>query len=695
MTFYALRSLRYDLDEVTVMPERTIILDRSGREMGRLHGENREVVPLSQVSPYFRKALLAREDARFYNHGAIDFKGLVRSTFQNIKRRRFAQGASTLTMQLARNSFNLSQGDQWYHELDRKFLEIAVSFRIENRYSKDEVLEHYINRIFWGHSMQGVEAASRAYFMTPDQSRGKKASELTLSEAAMLAGIIRGPNLFSPFKSIKRATRERDTVLGDMVKYELITQAEAELAKQEKLKVRPKHLRSSKNSYSMDAIRRDLDLILEEHNIELGGLTVITTIDPSLQQAAEKSVDQRLRAIEQMKGYRHQTRTTFQRAYRDQAPSYLQGAAVVIENQTGRILSMVGGRSIDESQFNRALSAKRQIGSLFKPFLFMAAYEKGLLPDTWISDDRIKAGEIDNSPAGWNPRNSDGKYYEWVKTGDALVKSRNTSSIRVGDFAGMDHVIKTAQHAGFLNNIPNSPASYLGAWEATPKEVASAYTVFPNQGTRYRPYLIEEIKGANGKTLYLSGQLDVEGPKVGAAWSVSSVLQHVAKRGTASNISRKLGFTSPCGGKTGTTDDYQDAWFAGYTSSITAAIWVGLDQPEKIINGGYGSKLAAPIWVDIMKKATSLGYPMSPFKPRSPSKVAELCRVSAKYATPLCRQEQMAYQARVPADLLPEKGHTCPLHPVAAQSVKSRRGFSTPPRAILVEPQPPRAIPVE
>ncbi|MBK1855514.1 penicillin-binding protein [Verrucomicrobiaceae bacterium 5K15] len=693
--FYFVRASSYNLDKVAEMPARTMVYAREGKvELGRLHGDNRYLVDFDQVSPYFRDALISREDARFYDHGAIDVRSLARAFKENIRRKRLAQGGSTLSIQLAENTYfppDTGPKPSKLKLIDQKFLEMAVAFRIEKRYEKDEILQHYMNRIFWGHSIRGIEAASRTYFE-------KSANQLTLSEAAMLAGIIRGPNAFSPFKNIDKATHERDVTLGRMVLYEHITQEQADAAKKEKLRIRPKNRRVIQDTYVMDCVRRELDRILEEHNIEEGGLTVITTIDHTIQRAAELSMERNLAKVEKTSGYRHQTRKQWQSKPQGRRgePAYLQGAAVVIENRSGAVLSVVGGRDADESKYNRAIQAKRQIGSVFKPFVYLTAFNHGMLPQTWVRDSRIQPGEIDGMSGTWNLHNSDGKFGTYITAEDALVRSRNTSSARVGNFAGLKNVNQTAIDVGFIDGIPMTPSSFLGSWEATPWQVASAYTVFPNNGDWYRPYIIQEIRNAEGERLYPgkgdSGKLVVSAAEPGATWSVSNILQQVVDRGTGRKV-RALGYKAPCGGKTGTTDDYKDAWFAGYTGNLTCAVWVGMDKPQKIINRGYGSTLAAPIWTDVMKVAGRLGYATPKFKPLR-LQTARLCRWSAKHATSGCEAHNSAYNAKVPADIMPEPRDYCTIHPLRA--VAPRRTNRTPPRAIPVEPdRPPRAIPVE
>ena len=692
---YGIRSSRYDLNRINQMPERTIILDRQGTEIGRIHGEKRSIVPLKDVAADFRDAILAREDERFYSHGAIDIIGIGRAFFANLKGKR--EGASTITQQLASDVFQLKYGEKrgdLPRQLDRKCLEIAIAFRINAALDKDRILEAYINQINWGRQIKGVAEASRIYFE-------KHPSELTLSESALLAGIVRGPDAYNPFSSMEAAERERNTTLARMVTAEKISTSQAEEAKKELITVRPVWRRASQQSYSMDAIRRDLEIILEKENIQLGGLTIVTTIDQRLQTVAEEALDKKLRETERLSGYPHQTRAAWQNIAIEERkePQYIQGSAVLIENRTGAVLALVGGRDAKESQFNRAIQARRQIGSIFKPFVYLAAFDKGLRPSTQISDGSIRRGEIKGAPT-WRPNNSDGKFGGMHPVSYGLIRSRNTMSVRVGNYAGVSNVKEVSRKAGFGTAMPETPASFLGSWEASPWEVATAYTIFPNDGSRYRPFLISEIKDRNGNILSPTPPLSYQATNSGSAWSVSKILQEVATSGTAAAVKR-LGFTKDAAGKTGTTNDFKDAWFAGYTSNLTCAVWVGFDKPKKTIQGGYGSRLALPVWVDIMKTADRLDYKAGELHSNINLTTVGLCRLSGKRSTAGCKAADTAYTENVPADSAPSHTDLCPIHPAKAVPVSENlparppRTPARPPRAQPVREDPPlRAKPV-
>jgi penicillin-binding protein 1A len=687
--FYGARSRTYDLGKINLMPERSIIYDRQGEEIGRIHGEKRSIVPLDQVAEDFRKAILAREDERFHRHGAVDPIGIVRAAIKNLQGKR--EGASTITQQLASDVFHLKRGEKrgdWPRQLDRKFLEIAIAHRIERAMEKDRILEAYINQINWGRQIKGVGEASRIYFE-------KHPAELSLSEAALLAGIVRGPDAFNPFSSMEAAIRERNTTLDRMVAARVLTQEQAAEAKNQPIDVRPTLRRQAHESYAMDAIRRDLEVILERENIELGGLSIVSTIDLRIQQKSEEALDKKLREVERLSGYPHQTRTAWRNLPEESRgePAYIQGAAVVIENRTGAVLAVVGGRDANESRYNRATQSKRQVGSLFKPFVYLAAFDAGLRPETRISDGPLLRGEIPGA-GNWRPNNADGKFGGMEPVSYGLIRSRNTMSIRIGNHAGMDRVQEVSRMVGFTTPIPPSPASYLGTWGASPWEIASAYTIFPNEGERYRPYLISEIKDRDGNILYSSPPLPYEATTAGSAWSVSRILDQVTSSGTGASV-RRLGFDKPSAGKTGTTNDFKDAWFAGYTSSLTCAVWVGFDTPKKTIQGGYGSTLSLPVWVDIMKTADRLGYRAGELHSNMNVVPLRLCHLSGRRATAGCEADGSAYDALVPADTALPENDLCPIHPARALPVnEADLPPPPPPRPAPQNPPPLRAQPV-
>jgi len=596
---YMVLASRFDIKQVEEIPERSTVYDCDGKYYSRLAGQNRVIVSYEGISENFKKALLAREDTRFYEHAGVDPIGIARAIVRDVITLHAREGASTLTQQLARNTFVL--GGKTLH---RKMLEAFVAARIEEHYSKQEILTHYVNRIYFGLSYYGAETASEAYF-------GKPLAKLNLAESALLAGIIRGPNKFCPFTNPDGAIAQRNDVLQRMVKAGYITEAQQQAALATRIVFAQRPPTTLQEGYAMGAVQDELDQILSDSQIEDGGLRIYTTIDPPLQQVAQEAVDKELQKVERQPGYTHPPRSAFTKEMADagQPTPYLQGSVIAIDNRTGGIRAIVGGRNYAESRYNRAFLSPRQVGSTFKPFVYAAAFGKGLQPDSMIDDGPIHSGEIAGAP-GWTPGNSDNTFRGPMPAANGLILSRNTMSARVGNFAGLDNVRNTAAACG-LTKIPKMPAIYLGAFECTLKDLTAAYTVFPNNGVRRQPYLIERIDDSDGKILYRSSHLAATGLNAATCSTVTSVLTQVLSRGTASTA-RSLGLTKPAAGKTGTTNDYRDAWFMGYTGSLTCGVWVGLDKPEKIMAHGYGATLALPIWVDVIQSTSPTRYPAPP-----------------------------------------------------------------------------------
>ena len=407
-------------------------------------------------------------------------------------------------MQLARNSLPLGG-----RTFSRKLLEAMVALRIEREFTKQQILELYVNRIYFGTGCYGVETASQAYF-------GKNASKLNLSEAALLAGLIRSPNRFSPLKNPEGAAIQRDAVLDRMVALKKITPSQAEQAKKTKIVTHPKRMPQIQENYAMDAVQRALSLILTQDQMDDGGLSIYTTLDPSVQNAAQDALETQLSKIEHQSNFRHPPKAEYkppENGEGDAAMPYLEGAVVVIDNASGGIRALVGGRDYAQSKFNRALApANRQVGSAFKPFVYAIAFSHGLLPGAAISDGPIQPGEIDGA-GNWSPANSDGTYGGTMPCSYGLVHSRNTMSVRVGQFAGLDAVQKIANDLGIAQNIPHGPASYIGSFESNLKDLTSAYTVFPNAGVRKQAYIIERIDDQQHKPIYLCGAYHFAGDR--------------------------------------------------------------------------------------------------------------------------------------------------------------------------------------
>lgn len=654
---YGIKAGRYDITQVLRMPERSIVLDRKGGEIGTLHGENRRTITnlREEVPQYFIDALIVQEDRSFWEHGGVDPRGVMRAVGQVFKHRHATQGASTITMQLAKNTYNHRE-----RNLDAKLTEVVLAWRIEATYDKETILTCYINRVFWGHTFLGLKQAAYGYF-------SKQPRDLTISESALLAGIVCSPNEFSPYRSPSAAKIQRDKVLKLMVEHGYITRNEYESAMAEPIVTRLPEW-SGTDNYALDLIRSEVDHILnmleadEQHIKEQimysGGLVIRTTLDLDLQDAAMHDMDARLvDMFEKNPRYKHQTRARYRAEYealraRDPEaaarlrPQYLQAACVIIDNATGALLAVVGGRDSSESPLNRAVQSRRQVGSLFKPFVYSTYFERGYAPNSQLSDDRLRPGEVPGARR-WNPGNADGRYTGMHPAGWGLLKSRNTMSVRAGVRAGLQNVVNYALMAGFpAPPRQPGPTIYLGTWEASPLEVASAYTLFANGGVRPTPYIIESITDADGHVIWHNqpSARRVFSPRTTAI--TTAILQKITKPGGTAGRMQQLGFTAPAGGKTGTTNSYRNAWFCGFTSELTTAVWVGFDKPRTIADRAYGGTVALPLWVGIMKQAQERGYAMGEIRgtPAAPRSMGlRLCRVSGMLAHSGCEYEGTAY----------------------------------------------------
>lgn len=641
VAFYGMWAQTFDIKRVGEMPERNTVLDVDGHIYSRLAGANRVRVPLSEISPLFIDALLSREDTRFFQHSGIDWRGIARALVRDLMSRSAKEGASSITQQLARNSLPLGG-----RTINRKILEAMVALRIEREFTKQQILESYTNRIYFGAGCYGVETASLAYF-------GKNASKLNLSEAAILAGLIRSPNRFSPLRNPDAATNERDDVLNRMVELKKITPAQAQQAKLTKVNSNPKRMPLIQENYAMDAVQRDLNMLLTQEQIDNGGLYIYTTLDPAVQNEAHRALEAQLTKIEHQPNFRHPIKANYRPPAEgeDSSMPYLQGALVAIDNVSGGIRALVGGRDYAQSKFNRALPpANRQVGSAFKPFVYTLAFTHGLLPGAAISDNPLQPGEITGA-GNWSPGNSDGTYNGVQPVSYGLIHSRNTMSVRVGEFARIPDVQQAAAKLGLGERIPNGPAIFIGSFETDLKDLTAAYTVFPNAGVRKQAYIIERIDDPDHKPIYRAAHLAAPAVDASAAWMTSQLMEEVLTKGTAAS-SRSLGFKLPAAGKTGTTNDYKDAWFVGYTSAITCGVWVGFDQPVTIIPHGYGAALALPVWTQVMTKA-SQRYPAEPLQPTMPLARATVCSISNHLATTGCDAAGTAYEITLPADKVP------------------------------------------
>src|SRR5438067_4099739 len=668
LIFYSAWAQTFDMKRVGEMPERNTVFDVDGKVYSRLAGANRLIVSLNEVAPAFIDALLAREDTRFFQHNGIDFYGVGRALMRDLLSGSAREGASSITQQLARNSLPLGG-----RTINRKLLEAMVALRIEHQVNKQRMIGLYSNRIYIGTSGIVVENASQAYY-------GKSATKLNLSEAAVLAGLIRSPNRFSPLRNPDGAALQRDAVLNRMVELKKISNAQAQQAKASHINPHPKKVPMIQENYAMDAVQRDLNVLLTPDQVDQGGLYIYTTLDPAVQNVATQALESTLTRIEHQSNFHHPLKANYHppEEGEDSSMPYLEGAVVVIDNASGGIRALVGGRDYSQSKFNRALPpANRQIGSSFKPFVYTLAFTNGLLPGASISDGPIQPGEIEGA-GNWAPGNSDGTYGGIQPASYGLIHSRNTMSVRVGQFAGIDQVQKVATTLNLGDKIPRGPAVYIGSFETNLKDLTAAYTAFPNAGLRKQSYIVERIDDQDHHPIYRAAHIAVPALDPSAAWMTSQLMEQVLARGTAAVARSSLGLKIPAAGKTGTTNDYKDAWFIGYTTTLTCGVWVGFDQPTTIIPHGYGAALALPVWVQIINKSASR-YPAQQFQPTMPLARATVCSMCNALATTGCEEAGTAYDITLPVDKVPTQ--SCQIH--GCEPAQFAQGLDNPiPKAI-------------
>ncbi|HJU64630.1 MAG TPA: PBP1A family penicillin-binding protein, partial [Gemmatimonadaceae bacterium] len=534
------------------------------------------------------------------------------------------RGASTITQQLVGN-MHPEAIDRTDRSLSRKLREQAAAREMEKHYSKEQILEAYLNQISFGHGWFGVESAARHYF-------GKPATRLTLVEAATLAALPKGPALYDPIRHADRALARRNLVLDRMVEEKYITAAAAEEAKRQPITTASNAGMSAYAPYFVDLVRQRA----EREGIPLGngGYRVYTTVDPLLQRTATEAVREGLARVEARPGYRHRTYAQRTRGRSD----YLQGMAVMLDAASGDVLAMVGGRDYAESQFNRAVLALRQPGSAFKPVVYAAALRDSMSASHFVADTAL-AILLENGTV-YSPENSDGLFLGEMTLREALARSRNPVAVAIGQHVGMDSVIALARRLGIETPIAPFPSSAIGASAVRPLDFVAAFTSFANLGARAEPRFIVKIEDRAGRVVHNPPKkaphfaLD---PRV--AFIVRDMMRDVVERGTATQVRRNVPAHVPVAGKTGTTNDNTDVWFVGMTPEIVGGVWLGFDTPKMIMPGAAGGSLAAPIWGDIVGRYYQ-DRPSGSWEPPAGIVVAELDRATATLADELTPPEQ-------------------------------------------------------
>jgi penicillin-binding protein 1B len=571
--------------------------------------EDRTLVTLAQIPQELTQAVVAMEDERFYSHHGVDPLGILRALLTDILHMRAVQGGSTLTQQLVKNYFLTSK-----KTLFRKGNEMLMSLLLEFRYNKDEILEAYLNEIYFGQrgpvSVTGVEEASKLYF-------SKDVSRLSLAESALLAGMIRSPGEYSPFKNITKSYDRRNFVLKTMLDKKLITQEEFEEAKKEKIVLPPSNLRFLQAPFFIDFVQGELKENFPSETLKSEGLRIFTTLDMQAQEVAEMAVQQRLDELEQGKPKLAKWRSQ---------GKILEGLLLAMQPQTGAIRAFVGGRDYSLSQFNRVTLAHRQPGSAFKPFVYLTALSSpGYTLASTIDDTSFS---VPMAGKDWKPENYDKTEHGTVTLRQALEQSYNIATVKLAMAVGLDNVAAKARAAGIESPLEPYPSLALGAFEVTPLELLRAYTIFPNQGTRAEPIAITSVVTREGVVLERKGFKFQKVIEPEFAYLMNNALRGVLDRGTASS-SRSLGFTGLAAGKTGTTSDYKDSWFVGYTPDLLALAWVGYDDGTP--TGLSGASGALPIWTQFMSQIDPPGASRDDFPANDKITLVKISRSGKLY----------------------------------------------------------------
>jgi penicillin-binding protein 1B len=606
--------------------------------------EERHLVSLDEVPPLLLRAIIDVEDQHFYEHRGIDIGGIVRALWVNLRSGRVEQGGSTLTQQLMKNFFLTDE-----RSLKRKLTEALMALIVERNFSKQEILTNYINEIYLGQrgaqGIYGVWEASRFYF-------GKEPQDLSAAEIATLAGLIKAPNRYSPFRDPEACQRRRNYALTLMLKLGDISAEQYAAAVTAPVRTAAPVNETNDAPYFVDFVRQELSQTYPPQILTTEGLRIHTSLDPQLQRLAEQTLQAGLADLERR----------YPRLRAAKPADQLQGCLIAIQPQTGAIKAMMGGRDYRFSQFNRCTQALRQPGSVFKPFTYLAAFEDTrhsehpILPTTRIEDEPF-AWSYDNQV--WTPANYKKRYMGDVTVREALEDSLNCATARLAHEVGLEPIIDMAQRMGITSPLPPYPSVVLGAAEVSPLEVAQAFTALANSGLRTTPLAIKKVFDHNNQPIERNPVQVAQVVPADTAYLVTHLMEGVLDHGTG-RAARRLGFTRPAAGKTGTTNDYGDAWFAGFTPDLLTVVWVGFDHRRSL--NLAGAEAALPIWTQFMKAATA-GLPATPFTPPPGVVLVRIDPASGLLATPACPDaiEEAFYKGDEPTA-------PCPLHPARTET---------------------------
>jgi penicillin-binding protein 1A len=587
--------------------------------------EHRRIpVVLDSLPEYIPAAVVSLEDKRFYSHFGIDLKRLTKVIGLNVIRkmggRKWGQGASTITQQLSRNIFLTLQ-----KTILRKVEEIYLSLLIERRYSKKEILEMYLNEIYWGYGNHGIGAASRYYF-------GKVPDSLSVSETAALVGLLSSPGSYSPYNSYKRFVDRRNLVLSEMLQEKAISKEQFDSAIAESLEVVAHSKEKIVGPYFINEVKREMEELFGRAYISWGGYKVYTTMNQDMQILADSLLEVGLKRVEKTWGLPPKSAIPDSLIHSDNIP-YLQGAMVVMDPATGYVLSLVGGRDYKHSLYNRAIQGKTQVGSAFKPFLFTAAIDNGFLPSDFVFDlPMIKevAGEV------YAPKNYDNTFLGKISLRTALARSRNVASLNLTREVGAFSVVEYAYQMGIESELQPVLSVALGTSDISLLEMVRAFSTIANLGERINPIFIRQVVDRYGNVVYDNRIVKQRVLSEATAYMVLDMMRSVFddEGGTATG-SRALGFTKPAAGKTGTTDDFKYAWFIGFVKELIAGVWVGFDYPRVIGSRASGGAVALPIWTDFMNAVCDSTMDYDFFVPES-VEFRYICTESGELSTAKC-----------------------------------------------------------
>jgi penicillin-binding protein 1A len=632
----------------------TKIYSSDGTVIKEFYTERRILTPLKKMPPHLIDALLATEDRRFFKHWGVNSLSMCRAIWNSFWSGNRVRATSTITQQLARTLFLTPE-----RTISRKIKEVLTSIKIERNYTKEEILEMYLNQCYFGRGAYGIQAAAQLYF-------GKNVEDLTISDCAILIGIPKNPSRYSPINHPDLSLKRRNVVLESMKAFGRLSPELADSLESLPLEIKPTSAPTGEAPYFTEMVRQYLEREYGEDSLYRAGLSVYTTLDLNMQKAAEEALLAELDARQQQMEKRHSLKDTIytvevmdstdavpvkKRIYRQ-----IQGAVVALDNRTGNVLALVGGKDFGKSQWNRAVQAPRQPGSGFKPFIYTAAIENGLKPTDIVYDIPIILTGDDGKE--WSPQNFDEVFRGPVTLRTALAKSINVVSAKLIQKVTPQQTIFFASHMGISTPLNPYPSLALGTSEVTLWDMVRAFSVFPNGGIKVEPRYIQRITDRYGNVLE-DNQYSKRDEVLSAqtAYIMTTMLETVMTGGGTGYGARARGFTRPAGGKTGTTDNCMDNWFLGFTPQITAGVWIGYDDKIVIGKNVTGAHTALPVWTDFMTKAHE-NLPVEDFRVPPDIYFRTVCLESGLLATDRC--------PRIITDVFTEKtlpDRTCDLHP--------------------------------